>query len=88
MHSSELGVFRSIISVLATLLGRKDASELNHTPAPMPITKAPAMRGQRKLTLVTTRRQNHDASHSQRLTRGSMHMLCKGQRVWLEAHLL
>ena len=40
MHTPELGVLRSTISVDATLDGANDAVELNHVPVPMPATKA------------------------------------------------
>ncbi len=44
MQTSEFGVLRSMISVDATLDGWKVTSELNRTPAPMPMMKAPAIR--------------------------------------------
>lgn len=44
MQISLFGVLRSTISVEATLLGVKDALLSNHTPVPMPMKKAPAMR--------------------------------------------
>lgn len=44
MQSSELGVLRSINSVLATLFGYRLTSSVNHTPAPTPRTKAAAIK--------------------------------------------
>ena len=44
MQTSEFGVFRSMISVDATFEGWKVTSELNSTPAPIPMMKAPAIR--------------------------------------------
>lgn len=41
---SLFGVFLSTSSVDATLLGVKEAPLSNHTPVPMPMKKAPAMR--------------------------------------------
>lgn len=42
MQTSELGVFRSMISVDATLDGYKLTCESNQTPVPMPRMKTPA----------------------------------------------
>lgn len=44
MQTSELGVLRSMISVDATFEGWKVTSELNSTPAPIPMMKAPAIK--------------------------------------------
>ena len=42
MHTSELGVFRSMISVEATFEGYRLTCESNQTPVPIPRMKTPA----------------------------------------------
>ena len=43
MHTSELGVRRSMICVLATFCGVNVASDSNHVPAPTPMMNAAAI---------------------------------------------
>jgi hypothetical protein len=43
MHTSALGVRRSMISVLATWLGERLISASKYTPAPSPVTNAAAI---------------------------------------------